>query len=141
MRNETEKHFLNTFFFLYTMDNKKYILFYLLPLFLYAGAIVYSSTISDVPTIRGIVAEEQVPKDAWTGDEIEHVLAYALLAFLFFRAIMQTKYQHVGVAVTIIFCIGFGLFNEVQQAAVPERSFSMMDVLWNFVGSLIVKLL
>ncbi|MEK6867983.1 MAG: VanZ family protein [Nanoarchaeota archaeon] len=123
------------------MDNKKYILLYLLPLFLYAGAIVYSSTISDLPTIRGVVTSEPVPKGAWTGDELEHIAVYALLAFLFFRAIMQTKYQHVGVATTIIFCIVFGLFNEFQQAAVPERTFSMKDILWNFIGSLFVKLL
>lgn len=123
------------------MDNKKYILFYLLPLFLYAGAIVYSSSISDVPTIRGVVTGEPVPKGAWTGDEIEHVLAYALLAFLFFRAIMQTKYQHVGVAVTIAFCIVFGFWNELQQSFIPERSFSLIDMLWNFIGSLFVKFL
>lgn len=102
---------------------------------------MYSSTISDLPTIRGIVTSEPVPKGAWTGDEIEHIVVYALLAFLFYRAFMRTKYSNVGVAVTIIFCIGFGLFNEFQQAAVPERSFSMMDVLWNFVGSLFVKFL
>ena len=102
---------------------------------------MYSSTISDLPTIRGIVTNEPVPKGAWTGDEIEHIAVYALLAFLFYRAFIQTKYQHIGVAATIMFCIIFGFFNEFQQAAVPERTFSMMDVLWNFVGSLIVKLL
>jgi len=102
---------------------------------------VYSSTISDVPTIRGIVTEEPVPKGAWTGDEVEHILAYALLAFLFYRAIKETKYQHVGVTVTLVFCAVFGLWNEFLQISTAERSFSMMDVFWNIVGSLFVKLL
>ena len=123
------------------METKKYVLFYLIPLFLYAGAIAYSSTISDLPTIRGVVTSEPVPEGAWTGDELEHIAVYALLAFLFFRAVSHTKFHTVGVAATIMFCIVFGLFNEFQQGAVPGRSFSMMDVLWNFVGSLIVKLL
>ncbi len=123
------------------MEAKRYILLYLIPLFLYAGAIAYSSTISDFPTIRGVVTDEPVPEGAWTGDEIEHILAYALLAFLFFRAIKETKYRHLGIAATIIFCISFGFWNELQQSFIAERSFSMMDMVWNMLGSLFVKLL
>lgn len=125
----------------FLMETKKYVLFYLVPLFLYAMLIAYSSTISDLPTIRGIVTQEPVPKDAWTGDEIEHILSYALLAFLFYRAVMQTKLTSVGVGLTLLFCIGFGLFNELQQSFVAERTFSYLDLLWNFVGSLFVKML
>lgn len=123
------------------MNASKYILLYLIPLFLYAGAIAYSSTISDFPTIRGAVSQEPVPKGAWTGDEIEHIFAYALLAFLFYRVIAETKYQHLGVTATILFCAVFGLWNEIVQASVVERSFSMMDMVWNILGSLFVKLL
>ena len=123
------------------MESKRYILFYLIPLFLYAGAIAYSSTISDFPTIRGVVTQEPVPEGAWTGDEIEHILAYAFLAFLFFRAIKETKYHHLGITATIIFCISFGFWNELQQSFIAERSFSMMDMFWNMLGSLFVKLL
>lgn len=123
------------------METKKYILFYLIPLFLYAGAIAYSSTISDFPTIRGVVTQEPVSEGAWTGDEIEHMLAYALLAFLFYRAMRETKYQHVGVAATLLFCATFGLWNEFIQSSIAERSFSMMDMLWNIAGSLVVKVL
>lgn len=123
------------------METKKYILFYLIPLFLYAGAIAYSSTISDFPTIRGVVTEEPVPEGAWTGDEVEHILAYAFLAFLFYRAIKETKYQHVGITAAIVFCAAFGFWNELQQSFIADRSFSMMDMFWNFLGSLVVKVL
>ena len=123
------------------METKRYILLYLIPLFLYAGAIAYSSTISDFPTIRGVMTDEPVPEGAWTGDEIEHILAYAFLAFLFFRAIKETKYQHFGITATIIFCAGFGLWNELIQSSIAERSFSMVDMFWNILGSLFVKLL
>ncbi len=123
------------------MQTSKYILLYLIPLFLYAGAIAYSSTISDFPTIRGVVTQEPVPEGAWTGDEIEHILAYAFLAFLFYRAVKETNYQHVGIAATILFCASFGLWNEFLQSSIAERSFSMADMFWNLVGSLFVKLL
>ncbi len=123
------------------METKRYILLYLIPLFIYAGAIAYSSTISDFPTIRGVVTEEPVPEGAWTGDEIEHILAYAFLAFLFYRTIKETRFQHVGVSATILFCVIFGLWNELQQSFVIDRSFSIIDMFWNIIGSLFVKLL
>lgn len=123
------------------METKRYIFLCLIPLFLYAGAIAYSSTISDFPTIRGVVTQEPVPEGAWTGDELEHIFAYALLAFLFYRAVKETKYATASVAATILFCAAFGFWNELQQSFITDRSFSMMDMFWNLLGSLFVKVL
>ncbi len=121
------------------MTPTRYILLYLLPLVLYSSFIFYTSSISDLPTIRGIMTQEPVPKGAWTGDQIEHIAVYSVLAFLFYRAVMQTRYKNVGVIATIFFCVAFGLLDEVHQAFVPGRTFSLLDLFWNFIGSLFVR--
>ncbi|MBI5073420.1 VanZ family protein [Candidatus Woesearchaeota archaeon] len=121
--------------------DKKFLLWYLLPLVLYAGAILYSSTISDFPTIRGVVSQQPVPQGAWTGDDIEHIITYALLALLFYRMIMQSSWSSFSVAATVLFCFVFGFSNEIIQSFTPERSFSVMDMFWNMAGTLILKIL
>lgn len=123
------------------MTLTKYILWYLLPLLLYSSFIFYTSSFPNLPTIRGVVTQEPVPEGAWTGDQIEHILVYSFLAFLFYRAIMQTKYHRVGVVAAILFCVVFGLIDEMHQAFVPGRTFSLLDILWNFIGSLFVRLI
>ncbi|PIN77019.1 hypothetical protein COV16_07460 [Candidatus Woesearchaeota archaeon CG10_big_fil_rev_8_21_14_0_10_34_8] len=120
------------------MNKTKYILFYLIPLILYACFIIYLSSIPVLPTIRGVITDEPVPKGAWTGDEVEHIIEYAILAFLFYRAVIQTKYKNIGIVGTIVFCVLFGISDEIHQNFVLERTSSILDLSWDFVGSLII---
>ena len=100
---------------------------------------IYLSSLSDMPTIRGIVTQESVPKGAWTGDDIEHIIEYSILAFLFYRAFVQTKYQKSAVVATVLFCVAFGLFDELHQFFVPLRTLSLRDLFWDLVGGSTVR--
>lgn len=120
--------------------DKKFLLYYVLPLVFYASFIIALSSISNVPTIRGVLTQEPVPKDAWTGDDIEHVIEYGFLAFLFYRMIMQTKYQKHGIIVTVLFCLAFGVSDEFHQMFVLTRTPSFKDLFFDFVGSLTIRI-
>lgn len=121
------------------MDNK-FILWYVVPLVLYAGFIIMLSSLQDVPTIRGIISQEPVPAGSWTGDDIEHVLEYGFLAFLFYRMILQTKYQQYGILATVLFCVAFGLSDEFHQMFVFTRTPSFKDLFFDFVGGFSVRI-
>ncbi len=118
----------------------KYFLIYLLPLILYASFIIYLSSISNIPTIRGLITQEPVPKGSWTGDEITHIIEYSILSLLFYRAIKPTQYQHQAFIITIIFSLIFGLFDEIHQHFVPLRTFSTLDLIWDFLGGLTTRI-
>ena len=120
--------------------DKKFLLLYVLPLVLYAGFIIVLSSIPDVPTIRGIVSKEPVAPGSWTGDDIEHIFEYGILAFLFYRMMMQTKYQTHAVFATIIFCVLFGMTDELHQMFVLTRTPSFKDLFFDFVGGLTINL-
>ncbi len=115
-------------------------MWYLVPLVLYAGFIIALSSVSNVPTIRGIISQEPVPKDAWTGDDIEHVVEYGFLAFLFYRMILQTKYNQYGIVATVLFCVLFGVSDEFHQMFVFTRTPSFKDLFFDFVGGLSVQI-
>lgn len=117
-----------------------YILFYILPLVLYSGFIIYLSSLSDIPTIRSAFTKEPISKDAWTGDELEHIFEYGLLAFLFNRSILPTRFKNKAFLLTIIFIVLFGLFDEIHQYFVPKRSFSIIDLVWDFIGGLTTRI-
>lgn len=118
---------------------KKYVFWYILPLVLWMAFIIYFSSIQELPTIRGIISNEPVPKGAWTGDEIEHVIEYAILAFLFFRAFIYTRYQKYAIIATVFFCVIFGIFDELHQSFVPLRTLSIRDLFWDIIGSSTVR--
>lgn len=122
------------------MNTTKYALLYILPLLLYASFIIYLSSISNIPTIRGIITQEPVPKGLWTGDEIEHIIEYSILSLLFYRSLKPTKYYNQAVTATIIFAVIFGLFDEIHQHFVPLRTFSILDLLWDFIGGLTIRI-
>lgn len=122
------------------MNNLRYSLLYLLPLLLYASLIIYLSSLSNIPTIRGIITQEPVPKGSWTGDEIEHIIEYSILSLLFYRSLKPTKYHNQAFTATIIFAIIFGLFDEIHQHFIPLRTFSILDLLWDFIGGLTIRI-
>jgi len=82
---------------------------------------------------------EQLP-DFNYSDKLLHVGAYAVLSALFFRAIRAGKPSSKTVY-TIMLCVVFttlyGVSDEVHQHFVPSRSADMMDVMADFIGSVL----
>lgn len=120
--------------------NKRYFIFYLLPVILYASFIISLSSISNIPTIRGVITHQPVPKGAWTGDEIEHIIEYSILAFLFYRALQPTKFKDRAHLATIIFIVIFGFLDEVHQYFVPLRTFSILDFFYDTVAGFTTRI-
>lgn len=118
------------------MDNKRFFLWYLLPVILFCSFIIFLSSLHNVPTIRGVVSTEPVSPGSWTGDEVEHLILYGILAFLVYRVIIHTKYAQHAFLATIFFCVLFGIFDELHQSFVPTRTMSVRDIVWNFIASL-----
>lgn len=120
------------------VSNTKFLLLYLLPLVVYAIAIFQISTISEVPTIRGILTQEKLPKDVWTGDDIEHIVEYGIFAFLSLRMFKQTKFRVYAHQFAILLTILYGATDELHQFFVPERSASIRDLFFDALASLMV---
>lgn len=120
------------------VSNTKFLLWYLLPLVIYAVVIFQISTISEVPTIRGLITNEKPPKDAWTGDDIEHIVEYGIFAFLSLRMFKQTKFKIFAYQFAILLTILYGATDEIHQFFVPERSASIRDLFFDALASLIV---
>ena len=70
-------------------------------------------------------------------NNILHIPAYGLLVFLIIKSF--PKFKHIYIA-SFLFAVAFGVFNEYLQSFVPGRYPSIMDVLLNGIGSLIVAL-
>ncbi len=119
-------------------SNAKFLLWYVLPLVIYAIAIFQISTISEVPTIRGILTQEKLPKGVWTGDDIEHIVEYGIFAFLSLRMFKQTKFKNGAHAFAILLTVLYGATDEIHQLFVPERTASIKDLFFDTLASLIV---
>ena len=66
-----------------------------------------------------------------------HVIEYAILAFLVFRALFQTfdhqnftKYQ----ATTFVICLTYAISDEFHQSFVPGRTATIRDVIIDTIG-------
>ncbi len=118
------------------MNNKKFFVLYVLPVILFCSFIIYLSSMQNIPTLRGVVSTKPVEPGSWTGDDIEHLVLYGILAFLFYRAFVQSQYAKHAFLATVLFCVVFGFFDELHQSFVPTRTMSLRDILWNFIASL-----
>jgi len=100
---------------------------YWLPVLFYCAAIFIQSSL---PTI------EQLPQ--WPHlDKILHVAAYALLGFLFFRALSGDRpsfNRNFSLILSIIFTGLYGLSDEIHQSFVPGRSAEVADALADLAG-------
>ena len=105
---------------------------------MYASFIFYLSTISEVPTIRGLISHEKPPKDAWTGDDIEHIVEYGIFAFLSLRMFKKTKFKMYSHQLAILITILYGATDELHQLFVPERTASIKDLFFDALASLMV---
>jgi len=69
-------------------------------------------------------------------DKVMHFLTYAIYAFLCLAAlsdkILLLKFIHYCLA--LVFSISYSIFNEIYQYFVPEREFSIGDIIANILG-------
>lgn len=90
------------------------------------------------------VPGEELPAPATASpDYITHGAEYFVLAFLLFLALQRSiRWTFIiSFAVTLGWCLLYGLGNELYQLYVPSRGFSMWDVLADGVGVVILFLL
>jgi VanZ family protein len=100
---------------------------YWLPVVVYCAAIFIQSSLP---------ATGHLPK--WPHlDKVLHVAAYALLGFLFFRALATGRLidiPNLALILSIIFTSLYGASDEIHQAFVPARSAEVADALADLVG-------
>lgn len=69
-------------------------------------------------------------------DKVIHFLTYGTHAFLCLAAlsdkILLLKLFHYFL--TLVFSVSYGIFNEIYQYFIPEREFSLGDILANSLG-------
>lgn len=72
-------------------------------------------------------------------DKLVHFFVFGLLMFLssygLFRVFQERNFTTNGVTVAAVYSIGLGLLVEVLQLFVPNRSFSVADVIANTIGA------
>jgi VanZ family protein len=70
------------------------------------------------------------------GDKLLHMLAYALLTFLCYRAITTTKMLRA--LITLLMIAILGLLDEAGQSFLPYRNASMLDWWFDMAAACIV---
>lgn len=106
---------------------------YWFSLALYMAAIVWFSSMSKPP----------VPALQWPHmDKVYHVVEYGVLGALAFPAFEWTLRKRgvrtgVIVAITVLFCIVFGVTDELHQRFVRMRQPSVYDLAADLVGSVV----
>jgi VanZ family protein len=92
--------------------------------------IIYCSAIFYVSSSSNPTGEMHLP----TGP-LPHVIEYGMLGFLahlFFKTISERKMTPF---ITLIFCMGFAVSDEIHQFFVPIRSCDPEDILMDLIGS------
>jgi len=73
-------------------------------------------------------------------DKLLHLGAYAVLSILFFRAFSVMKSSlNIGtlILLSIVFSTLYGISDEFHQHFVPAREADLLDILADFIGSII----
>lgn len=101
-----------------------------LPFILWIALIFYLSSLSRPPQ-----PPEEVGGIAFPWDVIGHFVEYGVLSVLAYR-VWRGRYSP-GWAYTIalVFCIAYGILDEVHQSYVPQRDASAVDVMVDSQGA------
>lgn len=71
-------------------------------------------------------------------DKLGHFLLYAILAaaaLFALPATLRQNHPHRTAVAVIIFCLLYGITDELHQAFIPERNASILDLGADFLGS------
>lgn len=109
-------------------------IWYWLPVVVYASLIFYLSSLPH--------PEENLPKILFEklGDKLLHLIEYAVLALLCYRAFQRAAGPHVAqqaVLLAILAASFYGMTDEVHQAFVPFRESSWLDWVADTAGAVI----
>jgi VanZ family protein len=115
-----------------TIQNRR--IWYWLPVAAYASLIFYLSSLPH--------PEEELPKILFEkiGDKLLHVIEYAVLALLFYRASRRAAGPRItqqALLVTILAVSFYGMTDEVHQVFVPFRESNWLDWLADTAGGII----
>lgn len=108
----------------------KHQLLYWLPVYVYAGIIFY---LSSIPVIE---PEQQF--GIVISDAVKHIVEYAILSFLLYRAFTNSDFQSIktkAYLLAITIAILYGITDEIHQFFVPERVCNGFDVIFDGIGS------
>lgn len=111
-----------------------YILRYWFPILIYCLAIFVQSSFPMVTDLS------RIPN----ADKLVHAAAYAVLAFLFFRAYRTLRFGHRRMLVCVLSVASawfYGMADELHQVFVPSRTPDIWDALANGAGGLIAVVL
>ena len=100
---------------------------YWLPLFAYCGLIFLLSS-SSKPLLMGSL---------FWGGKLLHTVEYAILGFLAARAIFSLNLRSSDgfvFALSVIFCVFYGLSDEIHQSFTPGRSTDLGDAMADGLG-------
>jgi VanZ family protein len=112
-----------------TYPKYKTLLFYWLPVFIYCLLIYIQSSYP---------SPERVPQFPYF-DKLAHLLAYALLGVLFYRAYRTHIKNNLKLVIllSIASSLLYGITDELHQHYVPYRNADWMDVLADVLGSIL----
>jgi VanZ family protein len=115
------------------MDKKKLILFYWMPVVLYAVLISYFSSLSDPYSAfpDGVKAVISLSSAVW------HILEYAVFYLLFYRALVNSGFagwrRHIF---SLLGTLGYAVIDEMHQLFVVGRHFSFGDIFFDLIGGI-----
>ncbi len=108
-----------------------FILWYWLPVILYAGLITYLSSLS--------FSDVESPSFFWGyDDKVIHAIEYSLLAILCYRVYryaLGPSFEPYAPLLAIVTAILFGVSDEIHQYFVPLRYSDVWDVVADGVGA------
>ncbi|MBI2106155.1 VanZ family protein [Candidatus Woesearchaeota archaeon] len=110
----------------------KYQLKFWLPVYIYLLLIFYFSSL---PSIE---ASSMISERFYISSYVQHIILYAGLALLLFRAVNYSKKQDF---IVILSTTLYGFIDEVHQHFVPGRTFQSSDILMDFLGAILALIL
>lgn len=101
-----------------------------------------------VPYALGVIAiwlvssmeRPPVPEELvfWNSDKLLHMLAYAVLASLALIAVHDIRPLRSAASITFAMSALYGCVDELHQSFVPGRSMSVLDLIADALGALLV---
>lgn len=115
------------------MHKKFYLLYYWFPPLLWMSTIFYMSSQKSVSITSGAVSEFVTFKTL-------HMVEYAFLFFLFYRAFHSLKFSPIDLSVLYAFVIAilYSVTDELHQLSVPTRQGRLRDIFFDIVGMIVM---
>jgi len=100
-----------------------------LPVILWCGLLFYLSSIPNLKTAQNPFWDEIIRSGI-------HLIFYAILYLLFFRALNFAKKKK-DFWLPLILAVLYGFSDEIHQSFVPTRSFQLRDLVVDFSGTVL----